>query len=132
MRTLRLARVAAEAEGLRLRSMAQRTATRVLIGLLALIFVVGTLVFAHIALWYWLRLTYGWAQIPSAAVLGGGDLVIAALLGFLASRSSPSRTELEALELRRRAWSGVVSSMALSAMLMPLLRFGISAVRRRR
>lgn len=132
MRTLRLARVAAEAEGLRLRTMAQRIATRILMGLVALVFLGGTLVFAHIAVWYWLRLDYGWRQISTAGVLGGADLVLAALLAFLAIRSTPSRTELEALELRRRAWQGVASSLALSSLLMPLLRLGLGAMRRRR
>ncbi|MDR3537519.1 MAG: hypothetical protein P4L71_13565 [Acetobacteraceae bacterium] len=131
MRTLRLARVAVEAEGLRLRSMARRIATRVLIGLLAMVFLAGAFVFAHVALWYWLRLDYEWRQISTAAVLGGGDLVLAALLTLLATRTSPSRTEVEALEIRRRAWHGVASSMALSALLMPLLRLGVSVLRRR-
>ncbi len=132
MRTLRLARVAAEAEGLRLRSMARRIAVRALLGLLALVFLAGTLVFVHVALWYWLRLSYEWQQVSVAALLGGADLVLAALLAMLAMRSSPSRTEVEALEIRRRAWRGVASTMALSTLMMPLLRLGVSVLRRRR
>jgi hypothetical protein len=131
MRTLRLARVAAEAEGLRLRSMAQRTATRVVMGLIALIFLCGALAFAHVMAWYWLRLDFGWRQIWTAAALGGGDLVLAALLGFLASRSSPGRIELQALEVRQRAWNSATSSVAFSALLVPVLRLVMRMLRRR-
>lgn len=55
LRPLRLARIAAEAEGLRLRYVAQRTATRGIVGVIALIFVLAALGFFHIALWFWLR-----------------------------------------------------------------------------
>jgi hypothetical protein len=132
MRTLRLARVAAEAEGLRLRTMAQRMVTRILVGLVALVFLAGVLVFVHVAIWYWLRLDFGWNQISTAAILGGGDLVIAAVLGLMAARSSPGRIEREALELRRRAWISARSTLAISAALTPALRLGLRYMRRRR
>jgi hypothetical protein len=131
MRTLRLARVAAEAEGLRLRSMAQRTVTRVILGLVALIFLCGTLAFAHIAIWYWLRLTYSWPQIWTALALGGGDLVITIVLAALAARSAPGRVEREALEVRQRAWQNAASSVAFSSMAVPLLRLLVKGLRRR-
>ena len=59
MRTLRLARIAAEAEGLRLRHRAQRTAVRAASALIALAFLLGAVVFVHIAAWFWLRLVLG-------------------------------------------------------------------------
>jgi hypothetical protein len=130
MRTLRLARVAAEAEGLRLRQMAQRIITRIIMAVVALVFLIGTLVFIHVMLWYWLRLHFGWTQIWTAVTLGGGDLVIAALLVLLAARSSPGRIERDALEVRRRALASAQSSLAFSAMLMPVLRLVLRGRRR--
>ena len=58
MRALRLARIAAEAEGLRLRYSAQRTVMRAILGLVALAFLFGALVFGQIAAWYWLRMSW--------------------------------------------------------------------------
>ena len=55
MRTLRLARIAAEAEGLRLRRMAQRTAIRLAIGLIALFFLFCAFAIFHVGVWFWLR-----------------------------------------------------------------------------
>lgn len=131
MRTLRLARVAAEAEGLRLRHMAQRLAIRLVVGMVALLFLLGTLAFVHIIFWYWLRLSYQWTQIWTAATLGGADLIIAALLALLAARSSPSRIEEEAMEVRNRALRDARSSLAVSSMLFPVLRFVVGRRRRR-
>jgi hypothetical protein len=131
MRPLRLARVAAEAEGLRLRSMAQRTVTRIVMGLIALMFLCGALVFAHVVAWYWLRLDFGWPQMWTAAALGGCDLVLAALLALLAARSSPGRIERQALEIRQRAWQNATSSVAFSALLVPVLRLLVRTMRRR-
>ena len=48
MRTLRLARIAAEAEGLRLRHVAQRTAGRAAAGIVALVFLTGAVAFAQV------------------------------------------------------------------------------------
>lgn len=131
MRTLRLARVAAEAEGLRLRHVAQRLAIRLAMALVALVFLLGMLVFVHIIVWYWLRLDHQWTQIWTAVTLGGADLVIAALLLLLAARSSPSRVEEEALEVRNRALRDARSTLAISSLLFPVLRF-VAGRRRRR
>ncbi|MBN8875003.1 MAG: hypothetical protein J0H67_19375 [Rhodospirillales bacterium] len=132
MRTVRLARTAAEAEVLRLRLMVQRMVIRIIMAVIALIFAVGVLAFVHVALWYVLRLHADLTQIWTAVALGGGDLVIAALLLLLASRSTPSRAEEEALEVRKRAWEATMRTLALSAMLMPALRMGTGMLRRRR
>ena len=112
--------------------MAQRMVTRVIMALIEAIFLVGVLAFVHVALWYVLRLNAGLTQIWTAVALGGGDLVIAVLLLLLAARSTPSRAEEEALEVRKRAWEGTMRTLALSAMLMPALRMGTGMLRRRR
>jgi hypothetical protein len=132
MRTLRLARVAAEAEGLRLRAMARRSVIRIVLAVVALVFLSGTLIFAHIALWLWLQLAQGWTPIATSGALGGGDLAAAIVLSLLAARSTPGRVEREALAVRRQAWENATSSMALSAMLLPALRLILGLLRRRR
>ena len=130
MRTLRLARVAAEAEGLRLRRMAQRMAVRVAMGLVAAVFLLGTLTFLHVLVWFWLRLDHDVSPIWTAVILAGIDLVIAAVLLFLASRSAPSRIEEQALEVRTRALRDARGSLALSAMVMPIIRLLLNRRRR--
>jgi len=120
MRTLRLARIAAEAEGLRLRHQVQRTVTRAVFGIVALVFLFATLVFAHVALWAWIRLHFERQQ--TALIIGGGDLVLAIVCAVLAARSSPSQVEVEALEIRRRAISNVGGTLAWSGMAVQVLR----------
>ncbi len=95
MRTFSLARVAADAELLRLRLRARRAAVRAILALVALGFLAGAAVFCHLALWYWLRHYFEPPQ--SALILAGIDVVLAVILALLAARSTPSRTELEAL-----------------------------------
>jgi len=131
MRTFRLARVAAEAEGLRLRHRAKRMATRLMLGLVAMVFMAGALVFAHITVWYWLR--QSWEPRYVALALTLGDIVLAGALGVLAARSSPDRVELEALAVRQRALEATVSSLAWSSMAVQVLRaFGTWRGRSRR
>jgi len=130
MRTLRLARIAAEAEGLRLRYSARRAAVRAVLGLVALGFLLGALVFCQIAAWYWLRAS--WDRPAAALILAGAELVLAAILALLAAWSSPGRVELEALAVRRRALKAAISGLALSALATQLLRLAVDLLRRRR
>ena len=130
MRTLRLARIAAEAEGLRLRHVAQRTAGRAAAGIVALVFLTGAVAFAHVAVWAWLRLSFEARHV--ALMFAGGDLIVAAVLAFLAMRSSPGRVEVEALAVRQRALEGAGASIAWSTMTLQVLRLlGGLVVRRR-
>jgi hypothetical protein len=120
MRPLRLARIAAEAEGLRLRHQARRTAYRAVLGLAALALLIGTVIFTHIAAWFWLRLS--WEGQYVALTLAGADLVVAVILALLATLSSPGRVELEALAVRRRALEGATSTIAWSTVAVEALR----------
>jgi len=130
MRTLRLARVAAEAEGLRLRERAQRTAVRVALGMVAMIFMLGVLVFLHIAAWYWIRKS--WQREYTALAMAGADFVLALVLAFTAAHSSPGRIEVEALAVRQRAVESAVSSLAMSSLALQGLRLMTGMLRRRR
>lgn len=122
MRTLRLARIAAEAEGLRLRLQARRTAVRVAIGLMGLMFLGWALAFAHIAAWYWLRDGVGWPASGAGLAVAVADVVIAGFFALLMAKSSPGRVELEALQVRKQALDSATSGFALVTLLVPTLR----------
>jgi hypothetical protein len=130
VRAFRLARIAAEAEGLRLRERMRRTAMRAAFGIVAMGFLAGAVVFAHVAAWFWLRVA--WEAQYAALMVAGADLVLAIVLARLAARSSPSRVELEALAVRRRAIDSVGSTLAFSALAMQLLRLFTNLLSRRR
>ena len=60
MRALSASRIVVDAEVLRLRLQARRLAIRLVLTVVALAFLACTLAFAHVAMFYWLRLDYGW------------------------------------------------------------------------
>jgi hypothetical protein len=132
MRPVRLARIAAEAEGVRLRAMATRMVMRVVFAVVALVFLLGAIAFAHFAAWYWLRTDMAQSFYIATGIVGGADLVIALILGFLAGRSTPSRVEQEALEVRRQAIIGIGSFMSMTQMIVPALRLANGMRRRSR
>jgi hypothetical protein len=132
MRPVRLARIAAEAEGVRLRGMMTRMVTRVVFAVVALFFFLGAVAFGHVAAWYEIRVGLEQPFLAATGILGGVDLVLAVVLLFLASRSKPSRVETEALEVRRRAIEGISSAFSLTQMVLPLLQFAFRMGRRRR
>lgn len=103
---------------------------QVAFGIVAMGFLGGAVVFAHVAAWFWLRVA--WEARHAALIVAGGDLVLAILLGLLAARSSPSRVELEALAVRRRAIESVGSTLAFSALAMQLIRLFTNLLSRRR
>src|SRR6202051_2360256 len=130
MRTFRLARIAAEAEGLRLRQRAQRTAIRAAFGMIAMSVMLGTVIFIHIAAWYWIRAS--WERQYAALILAAADFVLAMVLAFVASRSSPGRVELEALAVRQRAVESAAGSIAVSSLMFQGLRVLTNLLRRPR
>ncbi|HEY1933089.1 MAG TPA: hypothetical protein VGG99_13830 [Acetobacteraceae bacterium] len=131
VRLLSLARIALEAEGLRLRRRARRGIVRGVLGMIALLWVFGAVVFAHIAIWDWLRDSMAWSAMGTAWALAGGDAVIACVAALIAAQLGPGRVELEALAVRARAVEAATTSLALSALLMQALRIGLNLVRRR-
>jgi hypothetical protein len=128
VRALSATRIAIEAEGLRLRLQARRIAVRATLGIVVAMFLVSALAFAHVATWYWVRLRFQWELDSTAALLAGGDIVIAGCFAILASRLTPSYAEAEALVVRQQAWRAVAGSMAWPMVALRLLRL----VRRRR
>ncbi len=132
MRPIRLARLAAEAEGVRLRGMASRIATRAMFAVVALVFLVGAITFAHIAAFFELRTTLNQTFLAATGEVGGADLLVAIILGVLASRSAPSRVEREALDVRRKAVQAIGSTFSVAQLALPVLRIGSNLRRRRR
>ncbi len=120
MRTLRLARIAAEAEGLRLRAMVRRRANQAVLGVVAAVFAVCALALAHFA--GWLALVMVVRPLYAALILLGIDVVSALILGFLASRSVPNAAELEATQVRDQAKHQLVVATATAAALGPIAR----------
>lgn len=132
MRPVRLARIAAEAEGVRLRGFATRIAVRVVLAVVALLFIIGAIVFAHVAAWYEIRTALDQTFLVSAGIMGGADLLIAIILALLASRSRPSRVERDALAVRRQAIQGISSTLSVTQMLIPAVRLMANMRRTRR
>jgi len=88
-------------------------------GASALVFALAVLALAEIAGWQTLRLCV--TGILATLILFGINLVIAAVLGVLTARSSPSHTEEEALRVRQEALDGARSTLSITAA-VPLLR----------
>jgi 4-amino-4-deoxy-L-arabinose transferase-like glycosyltransferase len=114
MRAVNLAKVAAEAEVVRIQHMLKRQGMRAAFGLVAVLFALGVLVLAHIAGWQVLRLYV--LPIYATLILLGVDLVMAVIFGILAARSSPSRAERDALAIRQQALREARSALALGAL----------------
>ena len=98
LRPLRLASIAARAESLRSRCRAKRVATEIVYAIGALLVLLVAVFWLNVALWYWLRGMFNHEE--AALIIGGGDVVLAAILGGFAARSGPSHTEDEAREVR--------------------------------
>jgi hypothetical protein len=113
VRSVNLLKVAAEAELVRLRILLARQGRRAAFGVVAVIFALGVLGLAEVTGWQVLRLYV--AAISATLVLLGINFVIAAVFGLIAARSSPSRTEQEALRVRRQALDTARGALALTA-----------------
>jgi hypothetical protein len=120
MRSVSLARVAAQAEILRLREFANRTVTRIVLAVVAVFFLVAALVAVHVAAGMALTPRFGplWATL----IVGAVDLVIALILAAIASSSKPSRIEREAMEVRRTAQAQLTEAVAVTTLIGPLAR----------
>jgi hypothetical protein len=115
MRAGNLAKIATEAEILRIKHMLKRQGMRVAFGLVALVFLLAVLVIANVAIWQVVRMYL--SPINATLVLLGVNLLLAVIFGMLAARPSPSQTEREALAIRERALGEARSSLALSALI---------------
>ena len=127
MRTLSLARLAVEAEGLRFKRRLRRVAVRASLGTFALIFVVSAIACIHIAGWF--ALSRYLAPAWSALVLAGMDLVIALIFAQIARGDLHDAVEEEAKETREaavRQLRGQIATSLLIGRSMGLARYMLS------
>ncbi|CAH2604252.1 conserved protein of unknown function [Rhodovastum atsumiense] len=120
MRTVSLARVAAQAEILRLRRQGRRTAIRAALGAVAGIFLIAALAALHVAAV--LALVPRFEPITAVLIVAGGDVVIMVVLGLLALRDRPDRIEREAEEVKHTALVQLQETVAMAALVGPALR----------
>ena len=115
MRAVDFAKIAAEAELVRVRHMLKRQGMRVAFAAGAAVFAIGVLVLANIAVWQVVRLHLD--PIYASLILLGGNLVLALIFGGLAMRSTPSHTEREALDVRKQALTQLQQSVAIGTLI---------------
>jgi hypothetical protein len=115
MRATNLAQIAAEAEILRIKRMLIRQGLRAALGLVAAVFLIAVLTLASIIAWQLLGLKF--PPIVATLIMVGANLLLAIILGWIAARSSPNRTEREALDIRKRATGEARNSLTLPALI---------------
>jgi hypothetical protein len=118
MRTLRLARVAAEAEGLLLRRRLRRIAIRAGLGAVAMLFLVGAATMLHV--YAWVRLRPIWGPDITALALAGFDAVLAIIIALFALWTPSDRIASEAITVRDKAMVEMRSAFSITSMLKPL------------
>jgi hypothetical protein len=114
MRSVNLAKVAIEAEIVRYKAMAGRQGRRAGFGVAALIFGIGFLITLEIAGWQLARMYI--LPIYATLCVMGFNFIIAAGFTVIAMRSSPSRSEIDALAVRQRAVQALQNSLMVSAL----------------
>lgn len=108
----RFARIAIEAETLRFRYFVRRLIVRLGMAVVALVLVIAALVCGHAAAWYWLSSAL--APPFAALILTGADVFLALVLLLIAARSSPSRVEREARDVRQQVMRNALQTATLS------------------
>ncbi len=101
MRTIDLAKVAASAEALRLRRIAHRQGMRAAYGASAAVFGIGVFVLLHVVAYH--AMVPQLSPLVASIILLVFDLVVAAVLGYLAMSSKPDTIEDEAKMIRQQA-----------------------------
>lgn len=132
MNPVKLVRIAAEAELLRLRAMASRQVRRVVLALVGAIFLLAVLIFVHILVWHALAVSAGLTFYAATCLVGGVDLLVALVLLAAAASSRPNSLEHEALDVRRNAVVQMRRVGTLSQLALPTLRLATRVTRRRR
>jgi hypothetical protein len=120
MRTVSLARVAAQAEALRLRAFASRTVVRAILAAIAAVFLIAALIAGHVA--GGMVLTRYFSPLRATLIVGAVDLVIALIFAVIAASSKESRVEIEALQVRKAAQAQLGEEVAIAAVIGPLAR----------
>jgi hypothetical protein len=120
MRLIRLGKLAAQAEALRLKRLVHRQVMRAVFGAVAVVFAVALLAALHVTGALALLPVVG--PVYAALIVAAVDLVIAVLFGLLAAFNGPDRIEREALAVREEARAQLGEAAVMSAVVAPLMR----------
>lgn len=126
MRAAQLARIAAQAEKLRLQRIARRQAIRAGCAAVAVVFLLAALAVLHVLIVISIARTTGPAT--ATAIMLAIDVVLALLFGVMAMRSAPDAMEEEARMVRDRALDQMKEALALAAIIGPLGKIALTAV----
>jgi hypothetical protein len=118
MRTLRLARVAAEAEALLLRRRLRQTVIRAVLGAVAAVFLIGAVAMLHV--YAWVRLVPEWGPAMTALALAGGDAVVAIVVALFALRTPADPIAISAVAVRDQAMNEMRNALTLGTLVKPL------------
>jgi hypothetical protein len=122
MRTVRLARVAAQAEILLVRRLATILARRAVYGAVAAVFALAVLVLAHAAAVVALEQYAGLPPLAALGIVLAVDLVIAVVFGLMAGGKINDPLVEEARRVRDQSLEQARQSLTLAAMLAPATR----------
>ena len=114
MRTVELAKVAASAEALRLRRVAVRQGRRAAYGVGAAVFGIAVFVLLHVVAYN--AMVPAISPLIASLILLAVDLIVAAILGYLALSNKPDSVEDEAKMIRQQAIVEMRKSMTVMAM----------------
>lgn len=114
MRTVELAKVAASAEALRLRRIAYRQGMRAAYGAGAAVFAIGVLVLLHVVAYN--AMVPRLSPLVASLILLAADVILAAVLGYLALSNKPDAVEEEAKMIRQQAVVELQKSMTVMAL----------------
>ncbi|WP_158292118.1 phage holin family protein [Paracraurococcus ruber] len=117
---IQLLRLAAQAEALRWKRTGRGYAMQAGLGAAAAVFALLLLVMLHVAALIWLQEDR--TPLSAALIVAAVDLVLAAILGFLAARHAHDPVAIEAQRVRDDALRQVGDTTARAAMVLPLLR----------
>ena len=122
MRTVRLARVAAQAEILLLRRMLTAVVRHAIFGAVAAVFAIAALIGLHIVGVLALEQFAHLSPLASVAIVLAVDLVIAVVFGLLASGKISDPVADEARRVRDQSLEQARQSLTLASMLAPATR----------
>lgn len=121
MRLFRLLQLAAQAEALRWKRTGRGYAIQAGLGVGAAVFGLMMLIMLHLAVFTWLAAT-NLGPVFGALVVAGADLVLAGLLGFLATRNGLDPVAVEAERVRDNALRQMGDQTARAAIILPMVR----------
>jgi len=122
MRTVRLARVAAQAEVLLVRRIVSGIVRRAIFGAVAAVFGIAVLVLVHVAAALALEQYAGLSALLSVAIVLAVDLVVTVIFGLLAAGKVHDPVADEARRVRDLSIEQARASLTLAQMLAPATR----------